>query len=332
MRPDLLKLAGDLVKRGEPFALAIVVRREPPTSAQVGDMALITEAGAFHGWLGGSCTQPTVVHEAQRALADGKARLIALSPDLGADHRPGVTIIPATCASGGSVDIYIEPVLAPPRLLILGVSAAAQALARLGKAMGYSVDAADPLADPAAFPQADRLFTDLEAPDLRRPSPRPTRLSVVVVTMGQWDEQATSLAVALEPSYLGVVASRKRFDQICEALGARGVPPDMLARIKNPAGLDIGAETPEEIALSILAEIVRLRRAALKEGSAAGPELLLAAEELDPVCGMTVAVASAAHRAEVGGRTYYFCCGGCRQRFLTTPGRYAAGVTAGGTA
>jgi xanthine dehydrogenase accessory factor len=329
VRPDLLELAGDLVKRGEPFALAIVVRREPPTSAQVGDSALITHGGTFHGWLGGSCTQPTVVREAQRALADGVPRLIAISPDPDTDHRPGVTPLPATCAGGGSVDIYIEPVLAPPRLLILGASAAAKALARLAKAMGYAVDAADPLAGPAAFPQADRIFTDPETPDLRRPSPYPARLSIVVATMGQWDEQATSLAVALEPAYLGVVASRKRFDQICETLGARGVPPDVLARIKNPAGLDIGAETPEEIALSILAEIVRLRRAALKEGSAAGPDPKGAAEELDPVCGMTVAVASAVHRAEVDGHTYYFCCGGCRERFLAAPGRYAAGAGMG---
>jgi xanthine dehydrogenase accessory factor len=330
MRPDLLELAGDLVKRGEPFALAIVVRREPPTSAQVGDSALITHGGTFHGWLGGSCTQPTVVREAQRALADGVPRLVAISPDPDTDHRPGVIPVPATCAGGGSVDIYIEPVLAAPRLLILGASAAAQALARLGKAMGYAVDAADPLAGPAAFPQADRVFTDPETPDLRQPSPHPARLAVVVATMGQWDEQATSLAVALEPTYLGVVASRKRFDQICEILGARGVPQDVLARIKNPAGLDIGAETPEEIALSILSEIVQVHHRAPEEGSAARPEALQAAEELDPVCGMTVAVASAVHRADIGGRTYYFCCGGCRERFLAAPERYPAGVGMGG--
>lgn len=329
MRPDLLELAGDLVKRGELFALAIVVRRDPPTSAHLGDMALVTAGGAFHGWLGGSCTQPTVVREAQRALADGIPRLIALSPDPGADHRSGVTRVPATCSSGGCVDIYIEPVLAPHRLVIFGVSAAAQALARLGKAMGYAVDVADPQADSATFPQADRVFTDPEAPELRGPYPHPARLSIVVATMGQWDEQATSLAVALEPAYLAVVASRKRFDQICETLGGRGVPPEVLARIKNPAGLDIGAETPDEIALSILAEIVRLRRAALKEGSAAGPEFKGAAEELDLVCGMTVAVASAVHRAELGGRTYYFCCKGCRERFLAAPARYAAGAGMG---
>jgi xanthine dehydrogenase accessory factor len=332
MRPDLLGLASDLVKRGELFALAIVVRREPPTSARLGDMALVTAGGTFHGWLGGSCTQPTVVREAQRALADGMPRLIALSPDPGGDHRPGVTVLPATCASGGSVDIYIEPVLAPPRLLIFGVSAAAQALARLGKAMGYAVDVADPLADSAIFPQADRVFTDPEAPELRRPSPRPARVAVVVATMGQWDEEATSIAQGLQPTYLGVVASRKRFDQIRETLAARGVSPDALVGIKNPAGLDIGAETPEEVALSILAEIVQLHRAAFTEGTTAGFELALAPEERDPVCGMTVDIGSAVHRAEVGGRTYYFCCGGCRERFLATPARYAAGPAPGGAA
>jgi xanthine dehydrogenase accessory factor len=230
------------------------------------------------------------------------------------------------------VDIYIEPVLAPPRLLILGVSAAAKALARLGKAMGYTVDAADPLADSATFPQADRILTNPEAPELRGPYPHPARLSIVVATMGQWDEQATSLAVALEPAYLAVVASRKRFDQICETLAARGVSRDALAGIRNPAGLDIGAETPEEIALSILAEIVRLRRATLTEGTTAGFELALVQEERDPVCGMTVDIGSAVHRAELGGRTYYFCCGGCRERFLAAPARYAAGAEPGGAA
>ncbi len=332
MRPDLLELAGDLVKRGEPFALAIVVRREPPTSAQLGDMALVTEGGAFHGWLGGSCTQPTVVREGQRALADGLPRLIALSPDPDADLRPGVAAVPVACASGGSVDIYIEPVLASPRLLIFGVSPAAQALARLGKAMGYAVDVADPQADSARFPQADRVFRDPEASELRRPSPHSARLSVIVATMGQWDEQAASMALALEPAYLGVVASRKRFDQIREALVARGAPPDALARIKNPAGLDIGAQTPEEVALSILAEIVSMHRTALKEGTTAPGEPARTQEERDPVCGMTVAIASAVHRAELGGRIYYFCCGGCRERFLAAPERYPAGAGPGAAA
>lgn len=330
MRPDLLALAGDLAKRGEPFALAIVVRRQPPTSAQVGDMALVTEEGVFHGWLGGSCTQPTVMREAQRALADGIPRLIALSPEPGADLRPGITAIAVTCASGGSVDIYIQPVLSTPRLLIFGVSAAARALARLGKAMGFEVQVVDPLADSATFPQADRIITDPDAAELRDPSPQPARLSAVVATMGQWDERATSVAQALHPAYLGVVASRKRFNQIRETVMAHGVTPTDVEGVKNPAGLDIGAETPEEIALSILAEIVSLHRATARRVATAAPPP--SAEERDPVCGMTVAVASAVHRAEVGGQTYYFCCGGCRERFVAAPDRYAAGAGRAGIA
>lgn len=325
MRPDLLLLAADLAKRGDTFALATVVRREPPSSAQVGDAALITQGGAFHGWLGGSCTQPTVVREALRALADGRPRLIALSPDPESERRPGVVAFPMTCHSGGCVDIYIEPVLPAPRLIVIGLSPAAQALVRLGTAMGYAVDAADPGADRATFPEADRVITRLEAPHLRLPAGSSgARVCAVVATMGERDEEAIRVALELEPVYLGVVASRRRFDEIRAALVARGGAAEALARIKNPAGLDIGARTPEEIAVSVLAEIVQARRAAAPGAAAA--------EARDPVCGMAVLTAGAAHRAEFGDRVYYFCCGGCRERFLEAPARYAAAAPAGGAA
>jgi xanthine dehydrogenase accessory factor len=311
MRADLLQLAADLARRGEPFALSIVVRRQSATSAHLGDMALVTEDGAFHGWLGGSCTQPALLREAQKALADGAPRLVSLSPD--------------------RVDIYVQPVLPPPKLLLFGSSVTCQALARLGKAMGYAVEVADPSASAASFPEADQVHADLAAPRLRtRPPHESRRLFVVVATMGQRDEEATALALALQPAYLGVVASRKRFEQIRETLALKGTASETLDRITNPAGLDIGAQAPEEVALSILAEIVKVRRAAPKTAAEtkAPAETKPAAEERDPVCGMTVAVASAAHRAEVGGRTYYFCCGGCRERFLAAPARYGAGGAA----
>ena len=329
MRADLLQLAADLARRGEPFALSIVVRRESATSAHLGDMAVITEDGAFHGWVGGSCTQPALVREAQKTLADGRPRLVSLSPDPDADARHGVTPLALTCASGGSVDIYVQPVLPSPRLLVFGSSVTCQALARLGKAMGYAVEVADPQASAAAFPEADQVHADLAAPQLRsRPAHEARRLFVVVATMGQRDEESTALALALEPAYLGVVASRKRFDQIRETLSLKGVSNDALGRITNPAGLDIGAQAPEEVALSILAEIVKLRRAVAKAVPEPKADAETKAEERDPVCGMTVAVASAAHRAELGGRTYFFCCGGCRERFLAAPARYGAGGAA----
>ena len=167
MRSELLILAAELVRNEEPFALATVVRRQAASSARQGDGALITAAGVFHGWLGGSCTQPTVVREALRAIADGSPRLIALSPEPAEDRRPGVLTFPMTCHSGGTVDIYLEPVLPPSRFLVFGVSPVARALSRVAAAMGFAVDAADPAAERAMFPEAERVWTN-EVPGPRR--------------------------------------------------------------------------------------------------------------------------------------------------------------------
>jgi xanthine dehydrogenase accessory factor len=324
MRADLLRRAAELSRAGEAFAIATVVRREPASSAQVGNTALVDERGGFHGWLGGSCIQPTVMREAAAAIKDAAPRLISLSPNPDADRRPGLTTFPMTCHSGGSVEIFIEPVVPAPRLLVFGVSPAAQALARLGSVMGYAVDAIDPEADLSIFPDADRVSADLQASELAdRPPSQRHRLFAVVATLGQHDEDAIVQALAVEPAYLGVVASRKRFGEIANTLKARGVTAAALARVTNPAGIDIGARAPEEIALSILAEIVRVRHAAAPMADAAAVPAQLTADERDPVCGMTVSVGASTPRADHGGRTFYFCCGGCRERFLAAPERYA---------
>jgi xanthine dehydrogenase accessory factor len=153
-------------------------------------------------------------------------------------------------------------------------------------------------------------------------------LSVVVATMGEGDEEAIEAALAVGPRYLGVVASRKRFAQMREALEARGVPSQALDGVRNPAGLDLGAVLPEELALSILAEIVQLRRAraarASAEAAPAAAGAVAAREATDPVCGMTVELATARHSAEHLGRLYHFCNARCRERFLASPARYAA--------
>jgi len=321
---DLLQRATDLTRRGEAFVVAVVVRREPASSAQVGNTALVTESGEYHGWLGGSCIQSTVMREAHAALRDGMPRLISLSPDPGGDDRVGVTSFPMTCHSGGSVDVFLEPVLPVPRLLVFGVSPAAQALARLAKVMGYGVDVVDPDADRSTFPDADRIATEFTPQDfVDRPASQKERLFAVIATLGQHDEEATLAAIAVEPAYLGVVASRKRFSQIRDTLVARGASPETLDRITNPAGLDIGARTPEEVALSILAEIVQVRRSAVERARETEP-IAPPREERDPVCGMTVRIDTAQHHAVHAGRTYYFCCGGCRERFIATPDRFAA--------
>jgi xanthine dehydrogenase accessory factor len=262
-----------------------------------------------------------VIREALKSIADRVPRLIALAPDPQTEKRPGVLVFPMTCHSGGSVDIYIEPVLPPARLLVFGVSPVAQALARLGRAMGFSIHVADPAADAAMFPEAERLWTDPDAP-LALPGGRPW---AVVATMGERDEAAVRAALATDPFYLGVVASAKRFGEIRESLLSGGSDAQALAGSRAPAGLDIGARAPEEIAVSILAQIVRVRHAA----APAELPVMTAREERDPVCGMTVPVAGARHTAQLQGRTWYFCCGGCREKFLAAPGRYTSAAGAG---
>ena len=331
MRTDSLQLASELAARSEAFALATVVRREPPSSARVGDSAVVTPDGGFHGWLGGSCTRPTVIREALAALADGAPRLIGIvrDPDSVSQSRSGLTVFPMACHSGGSVEIYIEPMLPARRLLIFGVSPTAQALARLATVLGYRVDAVDPEASETLFPDASRLVTSdksIESPASGRDA---ARCFAVVATLGQRDEEAAWAAARLKPAYVGVVASRKRFAQMRETLAGRGATAEQLDRITNPAGLDIGAETPEEIALSILAEITR-RGHARHSARPAAPAATSADTERDPVCGMTVSAASGGHQADAGGKTYYFCCAHCRDQFLAEPQKYAAAAAGAG--
>ncbi len=291
MRPDLLALAASLSARGERFALVTVVRREPPNSARVGDTALVTESGDYHGWAGGGCTRETVLRESLRAMADGEPRLLSLSPDARAAPRAGMVVLPMACDSGGTVEIYVEPVLPVPRLVLFGSTPAARALARIGEAMGYRVEGGAEASIEGAH--------------------------VLVATMGDDDVEVLESVLAREPAYVGVIASRKRFEQVRETLLGRGVPRAALERVAAPAGLDIGARTPEEIALSVMAQIVERRRRAMPPHATAEN---IPAEAVDPICGMTVAVAGARHTAQVKGATYYFCCAGCRTRFLAAAG------------
>jgi xanthine dehydrogenase accessory factor len=316
MRPDLLALASSLAAREERFALVTVVRREPPSSARVGDTALVTASGEYHGWAGGGCTRSTVVREALRAIADGEPRLLSLSPEPGESLRPGLVSLPMTCDSGGAVEIYVEPVVPAPRLLLFGSSPAVRVLARIGHAMGCRVEVVDPDARQTDFPDAV-VRADLAPDAISRGA------YVVVATMTDRDLEIIDAAVSRAPAYVGVVASRKRFEPLRDALLAQGVSQEAIGRIAAPAGLDIGARTPEEIAVSIMAQIVERRRTpgkACSEDAAPEPPR----EAVDPICGMTVTVAGARHAAEAGGKIYYFCCVGCRAKFLSDPARYAA--------
>jgi len=321
LRSDLLKLAAGLSSREERFALVTVVRREPPSSARVGDAAVVTAEGEYHGWVGGGCTRSTVLREALRAIADGQPRLLSLSPEPGEAQRAGVIALPMTCDSGGTVELYVEPVLPSERLLLFGSSPAVRVLARIGHTMGYRVEVVDPAAEKESFPEAERVLPAM------RPDELPRGAHVLVATMGEADLEAIEAVLARAPAYLGVIASPKRFALLREALTARGVSREALQTIAAPAGLDIGARTPEEIALSIMAQIVERRRAAAQqvgESALASAAVEQKREAVDPICGMRVTIAGARHIAEFQGRQYYFCCGGCRTKFLADPARHAS--------
>jgi xanthine dehydrogenase accessory factor len=321
LRIELLELAGRLAARGERFALVTVVRREAPSSARVGDTALVTAGGEVHGWVGGGCTRSTLLRESLRAIADGEPRLLSLSPDPATEQRPGLVALPMTCKSGGTVDLYVEAVLPSPHMVVFGATPVARSLVRIAHAMGYRVSVVDQAAERSDFPEATAVNVDVSSATIAQGA------CALVATMDERDLDAIEAAAALHPDYLGVVASRKRFAELREALDARGVPRDVLDAIAAPAGLDIGARTPEEIALSVVAQIVERRRhrprVEAKTTAVEEPP-----EAIDPVCGMTVAIAGARHIAEADGCKFYFCCGGCRAKFLTDPARYSSPGTA----
>ena len=319
MKIELLELATRLAARGERFALVTVVRREPPSSARVGDTALVTAGGEVHGWVGGGCTRSTLLREALRAISDGEPRLLSLSPDPATERRPGLVALPMTCKSGGTVDLYVEAVLPSLRVVVFGVTPVARALTRIAHAMGYHVDVVDPGAEGSDFPEATRVVADVSSAAVAADA------SILVATMDERDLDAIEAAVGLKPSYLGVVASRKRFAELREALEARGVLGEAVEKIVAPAGLDIGARTPEEIALSVMAQIVERQRNTVRAEVKPSADREAPSEAIDPVCGMTVAIGGARHIAELNGSRYYFCCGGCRAKFLGDPARYSSG-------
>ena len=319
MKPDVLELAADLSRRGEPFVLATVVWRRSPSSGKEGSTALITPDRKVRGWMGGACAEPTVVREALRALEDATPRLLFLgSPEeLEARGRQGVVAVPIACQSEGALEVYVEPVLPQPHLLVIGHSPAVSALAAMAAVLGWRTVVVDDGGAPEDHPGAGRVVTSLDLDEAGVTD----RSYVVVATQGHYDEDALERALATPAAYVGLVASRKRADGVLGYLRDRGVPEEALARVRAPAGLDLGRVAHEEIAVAILAELVRARAAGeLEAGLAvsAPPRH----EAIDPVCHMTVDVATARHRTTHDGRTYYFCSAGCRERFEADPARF----------
>lgn len=304
---DVLARAAELRAAGLPFALATVTLSQRPTSARLGAKAVITADGALFGWVGGACSQPSVIRSAREAIERGEPRLLRLSPESDGTAREGVVELPMSCHSGGTIEVFIEPFLPEPYLVALGDSPVAHALLALGKPLGFTTVAESSDADESltGFDHSV-LMTDRAA-------------FIVVATMGVDDEAALMAALGCEPVYLALVGSRRRFETLADYLRAQGVAEERIAAIHAPAGLDIGAQTPAEIALSILAEAVQVRRDLRASGGLRALDLSDAKRVhrivIDPICGMEVDLATARHTMVAAGETLGFCCAGCLREY-----------------
>ena len=330
MSPDIYDTIHSLTHSGASFAVATVVRVEKPISARPGDKGIITTDGALQGWVGGGCSQDIVVREALKAIRTGEPRFLRL---LGAGTVPtpaamldGIYEYPITCHSGGSMDVYLDPVLPRPQVILLGTSPVAVTLAKLAKVMNFEVAVCDPQATHHDFPGVDLLQA---TNDLMGLAIRPNAFAVVA-TQGHDDEGALEAAVRSSVSYSAFVASRKKLAASAEFLRERGLSEAKIGRIKAPAGLDIGAVTPDEIAVSILAELVQVRRrppaitaeVVTTSMQSEGMTETVAGEAIDPVCGMTVEITAARYTSDYQNAKYYFCAAGCKRQFDADPAKF----------
>ena len=310
--------ATELRARRVPFVMATVVRAESPTSAKAGDVAIVYGDGRIEGFVGGECAEASVKLQALRVLEAAQPVLLRIAPEAApaegpGDIQQGTVVVHNPCLSGGSLEIFLEPEIPPPLMVVHGESPIARALAGLAAQAGYVLDTG------AVGTTTDGTTTD----DLVTGA-----AAVVVASHGRGEEAVLTSAVRAGVPYVGLVASRKRGAAVLERLE---LPAEAAARIHTPAGLDLGARGPQEIAVSILAEIIASRRqagggAALDD--AAPPETAApsatAPTAIDPVCGMTVADVAGSLFAEHDSKRYLFCGSGCRDAFVADPEGFLA--------
>ena len=293
---ELAPQAEALAAQRIPFVQAIVVRSQRPTSVRPGDAAIVHADGSIDGFVGGVCAETSVRLHSMRVLETGEAMLLQLRPGEATDEgveddaRAGVVTAHNPCLSGGEMEIFLEPCLPLPLLVVAGNAPIAEALRELGGRVGFHVT------------EAELGATDLEE----------GTAAVIVAEHGRDEEDLLTLALRQGVPYVALVASPRRGDGVRAALD---VPDELRAQLHSPAGLDIGARSPAEIAVSILAEIIQERHATPAGAPAPRPAAPPVAVAVDPVCGMEVAVTDASLHLDVDGQRHWFCCESCREKF-----------------
>ena len=348
MRTHFFDRIASLERENAVFAIATVVARRAPVSSHLGDRALVFADGRMEGFVGGSCSRDIVRRQALGAIARRQPVLLQIrNASTGADETAGPrggesgpdaqesepsaalterVIIPMSCASEGAVDVYIEPRVPLRRLVVVGMTPVAEALATVASVLDYAVVRVvvdDELRDVGRRPDVKLLrlaelgdfVAALDAGERRA-------LVAIVASQGHYDELALEILHACDIAFLGLVASRRRAATVLGVLAQQGVGADRLAMIRNPVGLDLGARTPGDVAVSILAEIIANAPAVDASDVRAPAALLTPAVAVDPVCRMDVETAGALYALEHAGRTFFFCCAGCRASFSAEPARY----------
>lgn len=301
---SVIQRAVEMSNEGISFAMATVVWRQPPSSGQYGSRAIVTADGQIYGWIGGACAEPVIIREAKRVIEEGTPKLLWLGQeaDFEGMHVPhGVATVAMSCQSEGALQIYVEPMQAAPKLLIVGRSPMAMTLAELTQAMDWNVQLVG----------SDELATSMID----------SSTIVIIATQGHGDEDALEISLTADPFFVGLVASRKRGEIVLEFLKDRDISQEKISRVKVPIGVDLGHTSHREIAVSILAELVQLRAAGKLTPSPVVTKAPVQ-EVLDLVCGMTVEAVPANRPFEYQGETYYFCAPGCRKSFEKDPSSF----------
>ncbi|ABE35962.1 YHS domain protein [Paraburkholderia xenovorans LB400] len=330
----LLQLEQRLIEEARPFAVVTVIRAAPPTSAWVGAQALVESDGALHGWIGGGCSRAIVIEAAQQTLRAGLPKRVRISNEPGRPEAD-VEAHAMPCASNGTLELFIQPTLPAPAVLVLGSTPTALEACELAQRVGLRVSAAANVTAPFAALGLSRVVQGFDVAVFEQIKPR----LILVATQGDGDEDALEAALRSPAAAVLLVASQRKAERLRDAMRVRGIAPERLAALHAPAGPHIHAHTPQEIALGAVAGLVTLRRE-LEQATAADADArhLVSGEAvaalppceapsaryLNPVCGMAVEIASAKHVLDYGGQRIYFCCDCCKLEFERRPGKYLA--------
>jgi xanthine dehydrogenase accessory factor len=314
-------------KKNEPYAIAIVVRTEGLSSSKAGGKAVINKYGEMLGWVGGGCVNGIIIKEAEDAMKTTKSRLVRIGKTIIPSKNESVMEYKMTCQSEGTVEVFIEPVTPQPHLVVIGKSEIARSLVNLAGEAGYRITGVAQDANLTTFSKVDELITQIKLSNvITTPS-----TFIVIATQGEQDEKALEEALKKERFYLGYVASRKKMAFISNYLVDAGFDKSAVDAIKSPAGIDINAKSADEVAISILAEMIQLKNSSLlhsfekfdesKSATATAPKYYI-----NPVCGVPIDMNNPKYVIDYKGEKVYFCCDGCKVKFESNPEKYMSSV------